>query len=264
MIVCFDTETTSEKPETCRVVQVAAVKFDEMHSERPSAYQVIIDEITDPGMESSDAATAIHGIGPEQWKGKASDTNALERFYSWLESNYMDSHGVQALAVAGHNVSYFDLPILYRITGKQSLFGLPVVDTMLCAQRIYPNAPSHRLTTNPKEPEKTGLIEFLKLGEVEGAHTALGDAMMVKRLVSHFCDGLQKTPLQLAAWCGQPRVLKYCPFGKHKGKLWGRQAGGVPLGYAKFIADNFSPSPDLEATLWTLYGLRFKKRTRGQ
>lgn len=262
MILSFDTETTSEKPHSCRVVQVAAIMITNDEATGALELQHIVDEITDPGLESSEGATAIHGIGPEQWAGKRADSLAMRELYEWMEGNYLTPEGAPAFVVAGHNVRWFDLPILWRIAEREPLFGLPVIDTMVCAQRIYPLAPSHRLTTNKNEPEKTGLIEWLKLGEVEGAHSAAGDALMVHRLVEHFCGGLQKSPLELAVWCGEARIQKYCPFGKHKGKPWGKGPGCVPSGYAKFIADNFDPSPDLEATIRAHYGYRFRKQMR--
>jgi DNA polymerase III epsilon subunit-like protein len=262
MILCFDTETTSEKPHSCRVVQVAAIGVTNDPATGALELQTIMDEITDPGLESSDAATAIHGIGPEHWAGKRRDSEAIAELYAWMSANYLSADGTSQFTVAGHNVRWFDLPILWRIAEQEPLFGLPVIDTMICAQRIYPLAPSHRLTTNPKEPDKVGLIEWLQLGQVEGAHTAAGDALMVHRLVEHFCGGLQKTPLELATWCNEARILKYCPFGKHKGKPWGKGPGCVPIGYARFIADNFDPSPDLEVTIRHNYGFRFKKVTR--
>ncbi len=262
MILAFDTETTSEKPQTCRVVQVAAVHIDKSARTGNAVTTTIMDEIVDPGLASSDAATAIHGIGPEHWAGKRRDSEALLELYQWIESSYLLSSGTPAFAVAGHNVRFFDLPILWRIAERPALFGLPVIDTMTIARRVYPTAPSHRLTTNPKEPDKVGLIEWLGLGPVEGAHSAVGDALMVNRLVEHFCEGLGKTPMELAAYCDEPRVWKYCPIGKHKGKEWGTGPGQVPKSYAWYIAQNFEPDPDMEATIRTIYGYRFKKSPR--
>lgn len=245
MIIGYDLETTSAEPGTCRVVQVAAVRFNGDEQE------TVLDEITNPGLASCDAATEVHGITPEMWEGKRADHEALAYLYAWLEER-------PEVIIAGHNVSRFDLPILWRIVGRPAL-GNPVIDTLTCAQRLLPLAPSHRLTTNPKEPDKAGLIESLQLGEVEGAHTAAGDAHMVMRLVEHFRAGLNKSLHELAAWCATPRIHRYCSFGKHKGKPWGKDKGCVPSGYAWFIAQNFDPSPDLEATIYAHYGYRFKK-----
>lgn len=273
-VLSFDTETTSEKPQTCRVCQVAAILLD-AEPERPDMLrmQPIMSEICDPGLASSDGATAIHGIGPEQWAGKRKDEEALRELHTYIADNYRDDDGYK-FVLSGHNVRWFDLVILWRVSGLPPIFGLPVIDTMICAQRIYPLAPSHRLTTNPKEPAKTGLIEWLNLGPVEGAHSAEGDALMVYRLVQHFCEGLGLTPMQLASWCSETRLLKYCAFGKHKGKLWGKYdpskpefAGRtadeyVPSGYAWFIAKEFDPTPDLAVTIKHHYGYRFAKPVR--
>lgn len=269
-ILAFDTETTSEKPETCRVCQVAAVLISPGTDTDVEDVYPWLDEITDPGLESSDGATAIHGIGPEQWAGKRLDHVALCELYDRIESEIVQRtiDEKELFAIAGHNIRWFDLPILYRVTDRPAIHGLPVIDTMVCAQRLYPLAPSHRLTTNPNQPEKTGLIEWLQLGDVVGAHSAVGDAMMVYRLVRHFMDGLGKTPLELANWCSEIRILKTCHFGRHKGKLWGKPKEGedpilyVPSGQAWWISQNFSPAPDLEATIKKHYGYTFKYHFR--
>lgn len=263
-ILCYDLETTSEKPESCRVCQIAAVMFDADDPAAP-APDVWLDEICDPGLEASDGATAIHGIGPEQWAGKRPDIEALSEMYQKLNDG-LRVDGMPQFVVAGHNVRWFDLAILYRITESPEIYGLPIIDTMVAAQRLYPLAPSHRLTTNPAQPEKTGLINWLwGDGAVSGAHTAVGDAAMVYRLVRHFMDGLGKSAQELADWCAEARIVKYCTFGKFKGKLWGNVAGNkdyVPYGQAKWVAMNFSPNPDLEATLKRHYGLTFACRLR--
>lgn len=264
-VLSYDLETTSEKPETCRVCQIAAI--DLMNGPDGIVADEWLNEICDPGLASSDGATAIHGIGPEQWAGKRPDHEALNALYDRLADEYMVD-GEPRVIVVGHNIKWFDLPILYRITERPPLHGLMIIDTFQCAQRLYPLAPSHRLTTNPNQPEKTGLIEWLQLGDVEGAHSASGDAIMVKRLVDHFCIGLGKTPLELAIWCSEIRRLKYCHFGKHKGKLWGKPGPEdkatdfVPSGQAWWISQNFSPSPDLEETIRHHYGYRFKQRSK--
>lgn len=264
-ILCYDLETTSAEPATCRVCQVAAVMITPGTDISVRGEDIWMDEICDPGLASSDAATAIHGIGPEQWAGKRPDHVALDELYTRLNDE-LRVDGQPAFVVAGHNVTYFDLPILWRITESPAPFGLPVIDTMICAQRTYPLAPSHRLTTNPAQPEKTGLINWLFGNEaVEGAHSAAGDALMVYRLVQHFLEGLAKTPQELADWCSEPRILKYCHFGKHKGKLWGNVPSDknyVPFGQAQWIAKNFGESPDMEATLKRHYGLTFAYRLR--
>lgn len=263
-VLSFDTETTSEKPETCRVVQIGAVMFDLA----ADTHDIWMDEITDPGLESSDAATAIHGIGPDQWRGKRADEDAMRELHTRIRDALVQDtiDGIAPFVMAGHNGKWFDIPIMLRLVGEAEMFGVPFIDTMVCAQRLLPLAPSHRLTTNPNEPAKMGLIEFLELGEVENAHTAYGDALMVLRLVKYFMAALEKTPLELAQWCGEVRILKYCHFGRHKGKLWGQPKNGedpkayVPSGQAWWIAQNFGPSPDLEATIKRHYGYTFKCR----
>src|SRR5882672_1504866 len=108
-ILCYDLETTSAEPATCRVCQVAAVMFEKFQSDgcAPVLQGVTwIDEICDPGLASSDGATAIHGIGPEQWAGKRPDHVALDELYTRLNDE-LRVDGQPAFVVAGHNVTYF-------------------------------------------------------------------------------------------------------------------------------------------------------------
>ncbi len=249
MLICYDLETTSARPDTCRVVQVAAFTVDDKGL--PVA---LINTITNPEVDSCDEATAIHHIGHADWSDKPTDKAVLSKLYYWL-----DRH--PEAVIAGHNITTFDLPILWRLANSPKL-PTKVIDTLTCALRCYPHAPCHRLTTRPDERNMPGLITTLGLGSEEGAHTAEGDALMVLRLVNHFCAGLSKTPEELADWCEKPQILNICHFGKHKGKAWGKGKEMVPTGYAYFIAQNFDPTPDLEATIGYHYGFKFRKTRR--
>jgi len=258
-ILAYDTETTSEKPATCRVVQVAGILRSPGDSDG-YRYEKIVDEICDPGLEVSDKAFAIHGISQEMIDGCRDDAIVLRELYQWLEANYMID-GTPKVIVAGHNVRTFDLEIMWKITGESPLVGLPIIDTLVAARRLYWMAPTHKLTTPKAEPGKTGITEWLGMA-VEGAHSAAGDAMMVFNLVDHFCKVLEMTPMQLATWCMEPRVMKYCPIGMHKGKLFGKPKDGenqndyVPVQYAWWIAKTFEYGGDFEYTLRSAYGIK--------
>lgn len=259
-IFLFDTETTSEKPETCRVVQVGGV-LAKCIEDWNYEHEVIVDEICDPGLEVSAKAAEIHGITPEMIAGKRLDDIVINETYDWIQDNYLKPDGTPAFIIGGHNVKYFDMQLFWRIAARGEIFGLPYIDTLVAAQRLIPLAPTHKLTTPKNEPEKIGLIEALKLGPVEGAHTAVGDAMMVFKLIEYFCTKLKMTPMELAVWCSEPRIFKIMPFGKHKGKLLGRGGGSdthVPAGYMWWVANNFSPGGDWEVTLKYHYQMNMR------
>lgn len=232
-ILGFDFETTSNKPETTRVVQVAA----KMNGE------VIFNQLCNPQVDITDGAREVHGISNEMVANAELDTDAVKRLAEFI----LERKGT--IILAGHNCTTFDVPILWRLAGIEDPPKLPVIDTLTCAIRTLPHAPDHKLGT---------LTQFLKLGDAANAHDALADIEMVFMLIDKFRSDLGYTVPEMLTWLSTPRVLQVCHFGKHKGKPWGgvKGSGGVPYFYAKFIADNFdSVHPDVEATLRYHYGI---------
>lgn len=245
MMLSFDTETTSNKPDTTRVLQLGAVvTYLDSGEDR-----VISNTLCNPGVGISPEAQAVHGISQEMVEGKPSDEEAVRELCEFIYDHK------DRLILAGHNAITFDDPIIWRISGMPRL-KLPIIDTLVCATRTLPDAPSHKLGD---------LITHLNLGSAEGAHDAMADITMVQNLVKFFTEGLKKNHVELAEWVAVPRVLKTAHFGKFKGRLWGKapdpskKGNYVPWHYAKFVADNFTdPSPDLVATIRDKYGIKFK------
>lgn len=241
----YDTETTSNRPETTRVVQVAAVRREE-----DGTKTVILNQLCNPGTDISDGAREVHGISNEMVKDAEPDSAVMKRLYQYVKENH------EVIIVVGHNIVGFDLPILFTLGGER----IPIlwIDTLVCATRVFPEAESHKLSD---------LVQWLQLGSNENAHDALADIEMVFLLLDHIRNGLNKDWLAMAEWCMTPRVLKRAHFGKHKGKLWGRAQPGeasgkyVPAPYVRFICEKFDPTPDLVATIRHHYGMRFKKRS---
>lgn len=232
-LLIFDFETTSNKPESTRVVQQAA-----MHND-----VVVFNELCNPGLQISDGACEVHGITDEMVRDKPSDTERVTALAQYILERKDE------IIIAGHNVTTFDIPIMWRIAGVIDPPKIPVIDTLTCAIRTLPYADSHKLGD---------LFVALGLGSAENAHDALGDIEMVKKLIFAFMSALGYDLEALVKWLATPRVLKTCHFGKHKGKPWGKGPGCVPSGYAMFMAKNFEdPHPDVELTILHHYGYRF-------
>lgn len=55
-----------------------------------------------------------------------------------------------ASALAGHNISRHDLPVLQKIRPDLALFDLPVIDTLILSPLAFPEKPYHRLVKDYK------------------------------------------------------------------------------------------------------------------
>ena len=236
MLVAFDWETTSDQPKHCRGVQFAA-----LHAVEGEWFNTICD----PETGIAPGAQKTHGISREMTLGKPADHVIAKQFLNRLSGE----------TVVGHNIVSFDIPITERLAGRA--IPAKVLDTMILAYRLWPNAPSHRLSASEGEartPGAVGLVQWLGLKQ-ETAHDALGDCRMVLEVLARQSKDSGMTYEQMAAWQAEPQVLEVCPFGKYKGWDW----KDVPRNYAQWMANNWdSPSEDMKATLFHHFGLRFK------
>lgn len=240
----FDTETTSNVPATTRVVQAALLEVQLKDGIPDSDPVVVMNQLANPGVQIHHEAAEIHGITSEMVADQPPDHEVMIEVYEYLRVIH-ETGGF----VSGHNVSTFDLPILFNRSGLPKI-PFRVIDTLTLATRCLPHAPSHKLGE---------LTTWLGLGDAANAHDALADIRMCHELVKKFSFDLGMSIQQLAEWCAIPRVLKIAHFGKHKGLPWGMGPGCVPFGYVKFITDKFDdPSPDMIATIRHHYKLEFK------
>lgn len=248
-IIVFDWETTSAKPESARGVQFAAYS---------AAEGALYNDYCDPEVDIHHEASEVHGITPEMVAGKPKDYAFAADFLWFLEDRKWP-------ITAGHNSSTFDIPITNRLAkmggSQHKLRGLHI-DTCMLAGRVWPDAPSYRLSATEDEAKKNGAIgltQWLGLGSGEGAHDALADCRMVLALIDKIRETNGMSVEQLAEWAGKPFVHEVCIFGKHRGKKWGRGPGCVPFYYVKWCTENWQDaSLDLQATVLYHYGLRFK------
>lgn len=235
MIVIQDWETTDKVPSLARGVQFAALALTD------EGEFIIGDQLCNPGEPIHPGASEVHGITDEMVLDAEPDSEVAHEYRDFLA-------GVPGVITAGHNSLTFDNPITDRLSEGNPhppVSSYPHIDTMILAQRVYPNAPNHKLSD---------LVKWLELGDGEGAHDALADVRMVGVLIQHFSEKTGKTPFQLAEWIREPFVYETCHFGKHKGKDW----KSVPIFYVKWMTQNWTdPSPDLRATIKHHFNLEF-------
>lgn len=240
ILLPFDTETTSNVPATTRVVQVAAVAVS---VDDPLVVTPVINTLCNPGVDISDGAREVHGITNEMVADAPSDEEAILELAKYIDERRGE------IILCGHNCTTFDIPILERISGM-SFKDVPVIDSLVGVIRVFPDAPSHKLGE---------IVQHLGLDTGDKAHDAMADLLMVLKIVNHLSDGLQMSWSQMAEWCATPRILKRCHFGKHKGALWGKGPGCVPVGYVRFICERFEDVlPDMIVTIRHHYGMGFK------
>lgn len=252
-LMVFDFETTGDNPRSARAVQMAALLVSAQGE--VTEYETLCD----PGIPIGREAQAVHGISAEQVAGAPRDDEVVQAFMApLLESG-------APLVLAGHFSRFYDEPILRRLAEPLVIPPVLHVDTYVLASRIWPSAPTHKLSRSEAEAAeagergKIGLTQWLGLGDGAGAHDALEDVRMVKVLLDHIADMYDTTIPELAQYCDTPVVLKTCHFGKHKGKPWGRGPGCVPMGYCMSMLNWMEdPSPDMRATLSHHYGLTFR------
>lgn len=120
-----------------------------------------------------------------------------------------------------HNAPY-DRGIIGRV--YPSYHQLKWIDTVRCAQHIWPEAPSFsnqvlRYWLELDVPVPSGLYP----------HRAMYDVIVTAWILKEMLKS--KTPEELYNLSTQPALLYKCAFGKHKGVLW----KNVPKDYCQWV-----------------------------
>lgn len=158
-VLVLDSETTGLDVAAARIVSLGAVRG---HGWRlyPHAN---LDCLVNPGVPIPGTATAVHGITDAMAASAPDFAATLPRLRAMLEG----------VVVVGHSIG-FDLAILARECGCHGLPWRtpPALDTSLLYAALYPAESNANL-----EPlaERFGI-------EIEGRHTALGDALMTAEI----------------------------------------------------------------------------------
>ena len=162
MFVAFDLEATGLSMTEDRIVEVGAVRFDEL-----GAIVATFEQLVKADRPSAPGARALHGIDDEQLDRAGPATAVLPEFVAFLG----EPGEVTLLA---HNAA-FDAGLLGSELIRSGLLlpQLSVVDTLAWARRCWPELPSHKLTA---------LARTVGVPDAEH-HRALADSDLVRRVV---------------------------------------------------------------------------------
>jgi DNA polymerase-3 subunit epsilon len=158
-VLVFDCETTGLDVAIARVISLGAVRA---HGHRFYP-RVNLDSLVNPGMPIPRQSTAIHGIAD----GMVAD--APDFIAGWPALAEM----IEGAVVVGHSIG-FDLAILKAECDRHGLDWRvpPALDTALLYSALYPKE---------KEIGLENLAERFGV-EIEGRHTALGDALVTAEI----------------------------------------------------------------------------------
>lgn len=205
VFICLDCETTGLEIEKDKIIEVAAVVFQD---------NVILDSfetLIDPGIPISEESMAIHHITNEMVQGKPKIQEVLPHIIKMIGKHILVGHGIP-----------FDISFLEKETKAHcipnSLANHPYFDTLRLA-RLYGESPVNSL-------EK--LREHFNIA-AEGAHRAMSD-VIVNIEVFKFLVKNYKTTEQITERLKKPILLKAMPLGKHKGRSFSE----IPEQYLKW------------------------------
>ncbi|MFO0909545.1 MAG: exonuclease domain-containing protein [Isosphaeraceae bacterium] len=156
--VALDLETTGLLPESDRIVEIGAIRFDE-HGQELARFE----QLVNPGRRMSPGAQAVHGISDADLANAPPVESVLPAFLGFLGST------PEATFLA-HNAS-FDAAFLGFEIARSGLVApvSPIFDTLALALRVRRDLSNHKLDT---------LARVLGLSS-EGSHRALADSIRV-------------------------------------------------------------------------------------
>jgi DNA polymerase III epsilon subunit family exonuclease len=182
--VAFDLETTGLFAGSCRIVEVAAVRFrgDGVELGR-------MERLVDPGGPIPWRATMVHRITDAMVRNQPRISEVLPEFLEFL------GHGETILLA--HNAA-FDVGFLAADLTRLRLSAPPhaVMDTLSLARRRLPRLPNHRLET---------VAAYFRVAG--GKHRALADSLTVKETFLQMVS----LPPAVGAWSELQRLapLRY-------------------------------------------------------
>lgn len=153
--VVFDVETANPY-ERGSICQIGVVLFD------GNAFSTVYSSLIDPQTEFHPICTQIHGITPEDVRGKPTFAEALPAFKDYL-TNYL---------VAAHN-AVFDISALERAIFNAELEPLSVdyFCSLICAKKVFPHMSCYKLnylcdTFNIPLRHHDALADAMACGEI--------------------------------------------------------------------------------------------------
>lgn len=150
-IVALDLETTGLFPQRDRIVELAAVSWQ--NGREAGHFQALVN----PGRPMPPAVIRVHGITDAMVRDQPPLEAVLPAFLDFCSADIVVAHNAR-----------FDAGFINAACQRLQLpsFGRPVTDTCSLARRCLPGCPNYRLET---------LISLFQLGEPQ-LHRALEDA----------------------------------------------------------------------------------------
>lgn len=166
--VVFDTETTGLRPSGGdQMVSIAGVRIFQGRMLTGETFS----QLVNPGIPIPPTSIRFHGITDDMVEGQPDAVEALRRFHAYVGD---------AVLVA-HNIA-FDITFI-RLQEKKLGFAFeqPLLDTLLLSAFLYPEIEDHSLDA-----------VTARLGiEIEGRHTAIGDAMVTGAVFARLIEMLE-------------------------------------------------------------------------
>ena len=130
------------------------------------------ERLINPERDIPASSIRFHGITSEMVECKPPARIVLPQFRSFVGDAIL----------VGYNIS-FDMMFLHKRQEEAGVtFDNPALDALLLAIYVFPDHP---------DPSLSSMANFLEI-EVEGRHTALGDAMMTAAVWVRLIEGLEK------------------------------------------------------------------------
>jgi exodeoxyribonuclease X len=157
-------------------------------------------------------ACAIHHITDDDVANAPSWSDVWPRIFN-TDGN------VNVIAFAAHNAKFER-----KLLGDDLFQGRPIICTLKCALRLWPDAPDHKNQT----------LRYWRNLPVDRLrafppHRALPDAYVTAHILRDLLNGSSVD--DLICWSNQPSLLPKVNFGKHRGLRWAE----VPDGYLEWL-----------------------------
>jgi exodeoxyribonuclease X len=221
-IFIVDTETTGLDPATDRVVELAAIRLEQV-DDVTWEHTLMGSSFVNPRRPIPPEASAVHHIVDSDVADAPDLGEAIDHLLTpfWFDNIHI---------IAAHNAR-FDRDFLPPLKEKRW------IDTYRCAMHVWPDAPSF------KNAVLFYWRGFKRIEPVE-PHRAAYDALLTTHLLIALLA--ERTVDELLRLSTKAVVLRTVRFGKHSGSLWTE----VPIDYLQW-ASRQDFDPDVKFTVKT-------------